>query len=82
MTLNCIKLGHAVTFMKHLDSVVTLILLLKTLNWNKITFPVSNSLNLAKLVVNEPRKSIYKKFTNIIFSIQFVTAYCKDFKNL
>ena len=48
MTLNRIKLGRAVTFMKYLASVVSLIFLPKTLNWNKITFPASNLLNLAK----------------------------------
>ena len=69
MTLNRIKLGRAVTFMKCLASVVSLIFLAKTLIWNKITFLASNLLNLAELVVNEPMKSIYKKFTNIPFSI-------------
>ena len=53
MTFNCVKLGRAVTFMKHLASVVSLIFLTKTLICNKITFPASNSLNLAELVVNE-----------------------------
>ena len=38
MTLNCIKLGRAVPFMKYLASVVS---------------SASNSLNLAELVVNE-----------------------------
>ena len=61
MTLNCVKLGCAVTFMKYLASVASLIFLAKTLIWNKITFPASNLLNLAELVVNEPMKSIYKK---------------------
>ena len=61
MTRNCVKLGRAVTFMKYLASAISLIFLVKTLTWNKITFPVSNSLNLAELVVNEPMKSIYKK---------------------
>ena len=69
MTLNCVKLGRVVTFMEYLARVVSLIFLAKTLIWNKITFPASNSLNLAGLVVNEPTKSICKKFTNIPFSI-------------
>ena len=51
MTLNCVKLGRAVTFMKYLAGVVSLIFLAKTLIWNKITFPASNSLNLPELVV-------------------------------
>ena len=63
MALNCVKLGSAVTFMKYLASVVSLIFLPTTLTWNKITFPASNSLNFAELVENELTKSISKKFT-------------------
>ena len=59
MTLNRVKLGRAVALMKYLSSVVSLIFLPKTLIWNKITFPASNSLNYAKLVENELMKSIY-----------------------
>ena len=62
MTLNRTKLGHAVTFMKYLAGVVSLIFLTKTLIWNKITFPASNLQNFAELAENEPLKSIYKKF--------------------
>ena len=58
MTHNRVKIGRAVTFMKNLASVASLIFLSKTLIWNKITFPASNSLNLAELMVNEPMKSI------------------------
>ena len=61
MTLNRVKLGRAVTFVKYLAKAVSLIYLAKTLFWNKIKLPASNSLNLAKLVVNNPIKSIYKK---------------------
>ena len=64
--LNHIKLGRAVTFMKYFASVVYLIFLPKTLNWNKIMFSASNSLNLAELVVNEVTTSILKKII-IIF---------------
>ena len=74
MTLNRVKLGRAVTFMKYLASVVSLISLAKTLIWNKITLPASNSLNLAKLVENDLMKNIYKKFTNISFSLRFIIA--------
>ena len=38
MTLNCAKLGRAVTFMKYLARVVSLIYLAKTLIWDKIKF--------------------------------------------
>ena len=61
MTLNRVKLGRAVPFMKYLASVVSLIFLLKTLNWNKITFLALTLLHLAELVVNEVMKSISKK---------------------
>ena len=72
MSLNCVKLGRAITFMTYLAKVVSLIFLAKTLIWNKIMFPASNSLNLAELVVNEPMKSISKKLTNV--SIRFIAA--------
>ena len=54
MTHNRVKIGRTVTFMKNLASVASLIFLSKTLIWNKITFPASNSLTLAELMVNEP----------------------------
>ena len=50
MTLNRVKLWCAVTFIKYLASVVSLIFLPKT----------SNLLNLAELAVNELPKSISK----------------------
>ena len=82
MTLN--RVGHAVTFMKYLPSVVSLIFLTKSLIWNKITFWLLNLLNFA---VNESwwlnlQRVSLKKVTNIFFSIQFFIAYCKDFKSL
>ena len=58
MTLNRVKLGRAITFMKYFASAVSLIFPAKALIWNKITFPVSNLLILAELVENEPMKSI------------------------
>ena len=58
MTLNCVKLGRAVTFMKYLASVVSLIFLVKSLIWNKITFTASNLLNFAELVENELMKNV------------------------
>ena len=61
MTLNRVKLGRAVTFMKYLTSIVSLIFLPKMLIWNKMTFPISLSLNFAELVENEFMKSISKK---------------------
>ena len=54
MSLNSLKLGRTVTFIKYLASVVSLIFLALTLIWNKITFP-------AQLLVNKPMNSIYKK---------------------
>ena len=41
MTLNRVKLGCAVTFMKYLAGAVFLIYLTKFLIWNKITFRLS-----------------------------------------
>ena len=38
MTLNRVKLGHAVTFIEYLDSAVSLIFIALTLIWNKINF--------------------------------------------
>ena len=68
MTPNRLKLGRAVTFMKYLASVVSLIFLAKTLIWNKINFPTLNLMNLAELVENEPMKSIYqKKLSKLLF---------------
>ena len=58
MTVNYVKIGHVVTFMKYLSGVVSLIFLEKTSFLNKTTYPASNLLNLAELVVNEPMKSI------------------------
>ena len=55
-----VKLGCAVTFMKYLARAVSLILP-KTVFWNKITFPVYNSLIFAELVENELTKSITNK---------------------
>ena len=67
MTLNRIKLGRAVTFMKYLAGLVSLIFLLKTLIWYKITFPAPSLLNHAELLVNEPVKSIYQKIYQYSF---------------
>ena len=74
MILNCGKLGRAVTLMKYLASVVSLIFLAKTLTWNKITFPASNSLNLVELVVNEPMKRICKKIYQ--YSFFYLIYHC------
>ena len=67
MTLNRVKLRRAVTFMKNLASVVSLIFLPKTLIWNKIIFPASDSLNFAELVETELTKSISKNFYQYSF---------------
>ena len=67
MALNLVKLRRAVTFMKYLASVVSLIFLSKTLIRNKITFPASNLLNFTRLVENELLKSISKNFYRYLF---------------
>ena len=61
MTLNHVKLERAVTFMKYLASVVSLIFLPKTLIWNKTTFSTSNLLNFAEMVEKELMKNISKE---------------------
>ena len=67
VTLNRVKLGRTVTFMKYLASVVSLIFLPNTLVWNKITFWISNTLNLAELVVNDVTKCISKLYQHSFF---------------
>ena len=74
MNFNCVKLGPAVTFMEHLASVVSLIFLSKTLICHKITFPASNLLIFAELVVNEPTKSIYRKIYQ--YSFFYLIYHC------
>ena len=74
MTVNRLKLGRAVSCMKYLASVVSLIFLVKTLIWNKINFPTLNLMNIAELVENEPMKSIYQKtYQNSFFCLIY---YC------
>ena len=68
MTPNRVKIGCAVTFMKYLASVVSLIFLMKALIWNKIMFASSNSLNFAELVENELMKIISEKNYQYSFS--------------
>ena len=68
MTLNRVELGRAVTFIKYPTSIASLIFLPRTLIWNKMTFPASNSLNLAELVENELMKSISKKIYQYSFT--------------
>ena len=83
MTLNRVKLGRADTFMKYLASAVSLMFLLKTLIWNKVTFPALNLLNFAELVDNELIKSIYQKklpifllLSNLsLFFVKILKAY-------
>ena len=81
VTLNCIKLGRTVTFMKYLASVVSLLFLPNTLVWNKITFWISNTLNLAELVVNEITKSI-SKFYQYSFLHPIFHCLLKRFQEL
>ena len=64
-TLYRVNIGCSVTFMNYLAN--SLIFLARTLIWNKITFPASNSLNLVELVVNELMKSIPKKIYHYFF---------------
>ena len=74
MNLNPVKLARGFTFMKYLASVFSLIFLQKTLIWNKITFQLSNSLNLTALVANELTKSISK--TVYQYSFFYAISHC------
>ena len=65
--LNRVKLVRTLNLMEYLASAALLIFLQKTLIWNKITFEVSNSLNLAELLVNQLTKSISKKIYEYSF---------------
>ena len=69
MTLNRVKLGRAVTFMKYLASVFFLIFL------PKILIRLSSSLNLVELVVNELTKNISKKITNIFLFLPDLSLF-------
>ena len=71
MTLNRAKLRRAVTFMKYLASVVSLIFLPETLIWNKITFRLSNLVNLADLVVND-----LNSIKNYQYSFFYLIYHC------
>ena len=82
MTLNRVKLRRAVTFMKDLESVVSLIFLPKTSIWYKTIFPASNFLRFADLVENELTKSISKKIYQRFFFYPIIAAFCKDFRSL
>ena len=64
MIIYRVKLGHAVTFTKHLDCVVSLIFLPKNLIWNKIKFS-SSSL----LMVNELNKTQFLCYVSEVVSL-------------
>ena len=66
--LNRLKLGHAVTLMKYLASVVFFIILPKTLIGNKIAFPVSVFAEPSELGVSK----MYQHPFSIRFRINFV----------
>ena len=75
MTLTCVKVGRAATFMKYLANVVSLMFLPKTLNWSKIHVSAIKLMNFAEQVVNELTRVSLKKISNIPFSIRFITVY-------
>ena len=79
MTFNHLKLGHTVTFMKYLASVVFLIFLPKILIWKKILFLASNSLNFAGLVENKLMRSISQKFYQYCFFYPIYRCLLKRF---
>ena len=82
MTLNRVKLGHAVTFIKYVASVVSLIFIAKNLIWNKITFPTSNLSNLAEPVKSKPLKGTYKKIYQYSYFYLIYHSLMKRFQEL
>ena len=82
MTLKRVKLGRVVIFIKYLASVVFLTFLPKTLIWTKITFRISNSLNLAELVVRELTKSFSKREYQYFFFHPIHHCFLKRFQEL
>ena len=52
MTVNRLKLRLGVSFMEYLASVLSLIILAKTLIWNKINLPTLNLMDLAGLIAH------------------------------
>ena len=79
MTPNRVNLGRAVTFMKYLASIVSLIFLAKTLIWSKITFPVLNSLNLAELGVSTKELPIFLfQYDLSLFNVKFQELITKE----
>ena len=61
------ELKRSIFYEKARISVVSLILLAKTLIWNKTTFHILNSPNLAELVVNELTKVSTKDLKLLLF---------------
>ena len=82
MTLNCLKLGRAVAFVKYLANVFSFMFLARTLILNKITFSALNLLNFTELVENEPLKSIYKKNYQYSFFYPIYHHLMKRFQEL
>ena len=82
MTLNRAKLGRVVTFLKYLATIVSLVVLWKTLIWNKITFSASNLLSFSELVENELMKNISKKILQYFFFYPVYRSFCKALKSL
>ena len=68
MPLNRVKLGRTVTFIKYFDGEVSLMFLPKSLIWNKVTFPESNSL---KQRFQELITQKLDNFTKILISVVF-----------
>ena len=84
MTLNRVKGGRAVTFIRYLTSMVSLIFLPKTLIWNRITLWPWNLLNLVELVKNELSNSVSKTFfqSSFFFLIYHWGVEMKSFKSI
>ena len=79
MTLNRVKLRRAVTFMKYLASVVSLIFLPKTLIWNKIRLQLFSFTESCRAGGKRAYERYLQKNYQYSFSTPIITACCKDF---
>ena len=60
------KLEHIVIFVNYTASIVLLIFPAKTLIWNKMVLPASNSLHVLDMVENELEKTLSKSIERFI----------------
>ena len=72
MILDHVKLDRAVVFTKYIASVVSLVFLQKTLIWNKIVLPVSNSMKVIELLENKLEITCSEGIQQYCFCMRFL----------